>query len=867
MSYRGSRGKQKGAVLWMLLIAIIMAGSFAFYRTSNNQFNRVQQGNKLAENMALAKEALIARAVMDENRPGSLPCPDLMTDSSDGKNKPGDGGADTLTGAATGTCPSYVGWLPWKTLDLPEIVDGTGTRLWYVLSRKLTDDESASPINSDTKTALWVDGNNEIAALIIAPQGPLNGQINRPSHTPSDYLDGENGNADDQKYITGPQSDSFNDLVLTITRQELMAAIEKRVANEVRSCLEQHAKTTSTYPWPAPLSNAIFKGVSGSLFGMVPDTQPGNPDEALRQTISKLDTTKISLDSALTAGDLAAQRSAILETQEFAAYARVQFDRLFILASALKKAADESAEDKFCETPSPQPNFKTLSLLFQSGTKNGTSFTESVSRFAETTQKTLPTFAPLLVALVDSGIDLLTTKLKAQNNTLLLRRNAAAVTIDEKALNALLTQINSIRNGVLEYSLTSNLALNASLTSAISAVTIAHTNTLAAKNALGDIEKLDLVIASTDVLIAANSALLNTTKTYTFTLGLIERAGEIMIGANRIADQAIQLSAIIEKNEQENLLFQTKSTRALVASIQPSKDLSALHENALRLLDISLETLGNSNASQTSITPALMNASKSMFLLANAINPDPAREALIAFKTNLLDSISAPPATLSSAQNLADQIKGILYWARVASDQANDIARLSRKSVCAKDDSTSSAYTAARKLLDSIDGESGSIAAIDKPNTNTASKVATTAALLDTLLDKTKTLEGLLEAPYAAAGIPTAWEGSSCGFLKPSTGTDSWWAGNNWKYLIFYQISNRIFLEPGTLKVNGSGNYKTVVVAGGKAINSQDHIKRTTANFLEGINADSSRDELAISPSVSFTTQVLSNSFNDRLAY
>lgn len=852
MNHCGSRCKQKGAVLWMLLIAIIMAGSFAFYRTSNVQFNRIQHESKLATNMALAKEALIARAVMDDNRPGSLPCPDLITDSDAWSNKPGDGNSDKFIGAATGTCPSYVGWHPWITLDLPELVDETGTRLWYVLSKKLTDDESTSAINSDTEMELSVDGNNEIAALIIAPRGPLNGQGNRPSHTPSDYLDGENGDADDQKYISGPQSDSFNDLVLTITRQELMAAVEKRVANEVRSCLEQQAKATSSYPWPAPLSNTIFKGVSGSLFGMVPDTQPGNPDEALRQTITKLNTTKINLDLTLTAGDLIGQRAAILEIQEVAAYARAQFDRLFIIASALKKAADETAEDEFCKTPSPQPNFKTLSSLFNLGTKNGTIFTESVSGFAETTKNSLPTFAPLLDALVNSGIDLLTTELKAQNDTLLLRRNAAAATIDATTLNTLLTQINRIRNGVLEYSLTSNSVLNASLTSAINAVAIAHTNTLAAKNAFGDIDKLNLAITSTDQLIATNNELLTAAKSYAFTPGVIERAGEIMVAANQLADQAIQLSAVIDKSERAHSLLQTESTRALVASIQPGKDLSALHENALRLLDISLETLGNPNASQTSITPAIINASKSMFSLANAIHPDPAREALIAFKTNLLDSISAPPATLNAGRNLSDQIKGILYWARVASDQANDIAKLSRKSVCAKGDSTSSAYHVARKLLVSIDGES---------------KVTTIVTLLDTLLDKTKILEQYLEAPYATAGVPTIWVGSSCAFLKPPIGIDSWWTANKWKNLVFYQISNQTHQAPGTLKVNGGGNYQTVVLASGKAINTQDRKTRTTANFMEKINADSSRDNFAITPSVSFTTQPLSSSFNDRLAY
>lgn len=48
-----------------------------------------------------------------------------------------------------------------------------------------------------------------------------------------------------------------------------MAAVEKRVANELKSCLSQHAlssaNTDHRYPWPAPLNAISFQGKSGSL--------------------------------------------------------------------------------------------------------------------------------------------------------------------------------------------------------------------------------------------------------------------------------------------------------------------------------------------------------------------------------------------------------------------------------------------------------------------------------------------------------------------------------------------------------------------------------------------------------------------------
>ena len=231
MTHHAPLKKQRGVALWMLLVAVIMAGGFAFYKTTNIQFNRTGHDAKLMLALAKAKEALIAYAVTDNDRPGSLPCPDLATDNAGFSNFPGDGKTDMFT---VNQCPTYVGWLPWVTLDLPELTDDTGTRLWFVLAPALRNHDSAQPINSDTLTGLQVDGNNDIAALVIAPRAPLSGQ-NRPSNNPADYLDGENGNGNDHKYISGPQSAAFNDIVLTITRQELMAAVEKRVANELKS--------------------------------------------------------------------------------------------------------------------------------------------------------------------------------------------------------------------------------------------------------------------------------------------------------------------------------------------------------------------------------------------------------------------------------------------------------------------------------------------------------------------------------------------------------------------------------------------------------------------------------------------------------
>ena len=71
----------------------------------------------------------------------------------------------------------------------------------------------------------------------------------------------------------------------------------------------------------------------------------------------------------------------------------------------------------------------------------------------------------------------------------------------------------------------------------------------------------------------------------------------------------------------------------------------------------------------------------------------------------------------------------------------------------------------------------------------------------------------------------------------------------------------------GKLQVNGTGNHRVVAISAGRALGSQNRATRTSANFLEGINADSSRDGDAKTPATVFSNAPVSGTFNDRLAY
>ncbi|MFZ5463805.1 MAG: hypothetical protein ACOZB1_09835 [Pseudomonadota bacterium] len=77
--------RQKGAVLIAILAVLGMAAVYLFVRQLSANQLKISRGQNTETALALAKDALIGRAVTDDNRPGSLPCPDLITNIP-GKN-------------------------------------------------------------------------------------------------------------------------------------------------------------------------------------------------------------------------------------------------------------------------------------------------------------------------------------------------------------------------------------------------------------------------------------------------------------------------------------------------------------------------------------------------------------------------------------------------------------------------------------------------------------------------------------------------------------------------------------------------------------------------------------------------------------
>jgi type II secretory pathway pseudopilin PulG len=287
--YRATR--QRGIALIVILVLLgLLAGVLAVGFTDDlaRQNKKEQQ---TADALAKAKEALIGYAANDPNQPGVLPCPD----------RDNDGSADSPCGA---TGVTAIGRLPWKTLGLPDLRDGSGECLWYAVSANFKNSGISAPavVNSDSLGTLVVNdaggtpvysGSNKVVAIVFSPGNPLPGQ-DRPSSTPApvcggntiaantivaNYLEGGNQNgAATNIFVTAQSTDAFNDKLLPITREALFPVVEMRVARELRLSLRNYYAANGFFPLAAQFPNNT--GTIGTYRGYVPTTGcvPGVPD-------------------------------------------------------------------------------------------------------------------------------------------------------------------------------------------------------------------------------------------------------------------------------------------------------------------------------------------------------------------------------------------------------------------------------------------------------------------------------------------------------------------------------------------------------------------------------------------------------------
>ena len=301
--------KQKGAALIFMAFIIGLAVIAYLLHALDPVRLRAEQDKKTNAALATAKQALLAYSAeiispaptppptacnLNCARPGDLPCPD----------KDNDGDADTPCAA------SKVGRLPWKTLGIGDIRDGSGERLWYAVSNQYKNNPRLFPLNSESLGTISYRNNignivydatigTGLAAVIIAPGSPLTrsdstlvqDRTNAAANVfgniiATNYLDIAFG--EDNTNYNESTSDGFisgeikvgsqivsNDKILPITRDEMNDVMETRVLSEVtvavlnnfchsganmvnRACLPSHA--FDYLPDPASITDATCLG-------------------------------------------------------------------------------------------------------------------------------------------------------------------------------------------------------------------------------------------------------------------------------------------------------------------------------------------------------------------------------------------------------------------------------------------------------------------------------------------------------------------------------------------------------------------------------------------------------------------------------
>jgi hypothetical protein len=233
------RARQCGYGVLIALVILVLGSLYGLTKGLSQATAQTKHDDHDQAVLRQARDALVARAALDANRPGSLPCPDTNDD----------GVSELLAG---NMCPSYIGRLPWQTLRLPDLRDSTGERLWYVLSQAFTD-SSAAVVNSDTQGTLVMTGLAPAAnaiALVVAPGTALGGQDRSAvgRNVAANYLEDENSNAANTTYVARTAcvaSDcvggAFNDKVLAIGARDLFPVVEnlvlKRLQTEIRDAM------------------------------------------------------------------------------------------------------------------------------------------------------------------------------------------------------------------------------------------------------------------------------------------------------------------------------------------------------------------------------------------------------------------------------------------------------------------------------------------------------------------------------------------------------------------------------------------------------------------------------------------------------
>ena len=305
--------KQKGVVLIFIAFIIGLATAAYVLKTLNVSNLKAEQDAKTMQSLKEAKVALIAWAVNHPNVPGLMPYPDRNVDGN--YDDTSDCYASNIPfnpNFVLGRLPLFKNDPNCINATITvgnglseDFRDGTGERLWYeVSSNLLYDYNTTAPmpnreppivnpsIVNNPLVEPWMivrDRNgvilsSRVAAVIISPGSPLPNQDRSGGiANPNQYLDkivmanntpyqnyGYSLPGLPQEFIIGDdyrnvakndptyknqaiQPYYYNDKLVYITIDELMAALEKRAASEVKVAINNYKVSTGYNPYASIL--------------------------------------------------------------------------------------------------------------------------------------------------------------------------------------------------------------------------------------------------------------------------------------------------------------------------------------------------------------------------------------------------------------------------------------------------------------------------------------------------------------------------------------------------------------------------------------------------------------------------------------
>ncbi|MDJ0709956.1 MAG: hypothetical protein QNJ14_06190 [Woeseiaceae bacterium] len=293
--------RQRGAALLLLMLGVILATATVLVATVNVDTLKQRRQALSLDTLGQARAALLDYALVSARLTPSgahgLPCPDI--DSTGGFLE---GEAHTSACGVDGE--TVIGRLPWRTLGLPPLKDGSAECLWYVVSGswKHAAGATAPMINADTNgqiqmasvdTGLLLAGaapEDRPVAAIIAAMTPVDRQ-SRPAATAgmqcsdplrtSDYLEDDSGSGSSNSALLGSPdvidrlglaaeaNELHNDRIALISRGDIADRIHaspgfradmRSLGLAAAACIAEYAAsnpggvTDRRMPWPAPVA-------------------------------------------------------------------------------------------------------------------------------------------------------------------------------------------------------------------------------------------------------------------------------------------------------------------------------------------------------------------------------------------------------------------------------------------------------------------------------------------------------------------------------------------------------------------------------------------------------------------------------------